>query len=880
MGRQDFSEFWSLPEEELGNLLRPESEIPGPLETVRSGLDSGEARRRLDDASIIEAKGGKGIFTLLLSQFKSPIILILLFATGLSFFLHDPFDAIIILSIVAVSGFLGFFQEYGANETVKKLMAVLKSTSRVLRDGLEARVPSEEIVPGDVILLAAGDSVPGDCYLLESKNLFADEAVLTGETFPAEKSPGTVPAQAPPARRTNTLFAGTHVVSGTGWAVVVRTGKDTEFGKIAGRLRLKAPETEFQRGVRRFGSLLLEITLMLVITIFAVNVFLHRHVLDSFLFSLALAVGLTPQLLPVIISINLSHGAKAMAVKKVIVKRLSSIENFGSMDVLCSDKTGTLTEGVVKVRSALSPRGAEDDRVLLCAFLNSAFVTGFTNPIDEAIRTHRKFDLSEYTKIDEVPYDFVRKRLSVLLSVGGRGFVITKGAVTELLGCCTNVAGGLAEGAGKTGAGVLREPDPGGAAGQDLLLSVINGASPIEEGRDRILARFESMSREGYRLIGVAVKGGGTLRRLSTEDENGMTFAGFIVLHDPLKGGVAGTVRELHGLGVSLKIVSGDNRFVVETVAKGLGLPDPRVLTGGELRRVSDAALLKLAGDTDAFAEIEPNQKERIILALKKSGHVVGYLGDGINDAPALHSADVGISVNGAVSVAKEAADIVLLEKDLGVLRDGILTGRHTFANTLKYVFMATSANFGNMFSMAGASLFLPFLPLLPKQILLTNLLTDIPEMTIASDHVDDEMVMRPRKWNIGFIRSFMLVFGILSSFFDYATFAALRLIFRAGEAQFRTGWFVESVVSACLVVLVVRTRKFFLRSRPRAPLALATLSVVAFAAALPYTPIAHVFGLVPVPPRFLLSLAAIVVAYILSAEVLKRLFYRRVKET
>jgi Mg2+-importing ATPase len=856
VSRQDFSEFWSLPERELLALL----------ETSRSGLDSGEARRRLGDASIIEAKGGKGVFRLLLSQFKSPIILILLFATGLSFFLHDPFDAIIILSIVAVSGFLGFFQEYGANETVKKLMAVLKSTSRVLRDGLEARVPSEEIVTGDAILLAAGDGIPGDCCLLESKNLFADEAVLTGETFPAEKSPGIVPVEAPPARRTNTLFAGTHVVSGTGRAVVVRTGKDTEFGKIAGRLRLKPPETEFQRGVRRFGSLLLEITLMLVIAIFAVNVFLHRHVLDSFLFSLALAVGLTPQLLPVIISINLSHGAKGMAAKKVIVKRLASIENFGSMDVLCSDKTGTLTEGVVRVRSALSPRGAEDDRVLLCAFLNSAFVTGFTNPIDEAIRTHGKFDLSEYTKIDEVPYDFVRKRLSVLLSVGGRGFVVTKGAVTELLGCCTNVAGGLAEGADQTGAGVL--------------LSVINGASPIEEGRDRILARFESMSGEGYRLIGVAVKGGGTLRRLSREDENGMTFAGFIVLHDPLKRDVAGTVRELQGLGVSLKIVSGDNRFVVETVAKGLGLKDPRVLTGGELRRASDAALLKLAGETDAFAEIEPNQKERIILALKKSGHVVGYLGDGINDAPALHSADVGISVNGAVSVAKEAADIVLLEKDLGVLRDGILTGRHTFANTLKYVFMASSANFGNMFSMAGASLFLPFLPLLPKQILLTNLLTDVPEMTIASDHVDDEMVKRPRKWNIGFIRSFMLVFGVLSSFFDYATFAALRLIFRAGEAQFRTGWFVESVVSASLVVLVVRTRRFFLRSRPRAPLALATLSVVAFAAALPYTPIAHVFGLVPVPPRFLFSLAAIVAAYILSAEFLKRIFYRRVKET
>jgi Mg2+-importing ATPase len=557
MGRPNSGEFWCIPEGELLALL----------ETTRSGLEPLEARRRFDSANLIGGARGRGVFTLLLSQFKSPIILILLFATGLSFFLHDPFDALIILSIVAVSGFLGFFQEYGANETVAKLSQVLKSTSRVLRDGLEARVPSDEIVPGDVILLAACDSVPGDCYLLESKNLFADEAVLTGETFPAEKSPGIVPVEAPPARRMNTLFAGTHVVSGTGRAVVVRTGKDTDFGKIAGRLRLKAPETEFQRGVRRFGSLLLEITLMLVIAIFAVNVFLHRHVLDSFLFSLALAVGLTPQLLPVIVSINLSHGAKGMAARKVIVKRLASIENFGSMDVLCSDKTGTLTEGVVRVRSALSPRGGEDDRVLLGAFLNSAFVTGFTNPIDEAIRTHKKFDLPGYTKIDEVPYDFVRKRLSVLLSAGGRRFMITKGAVTELLGCCANAADGPADDAGHGGAGVL--------------LSVINGARPIEEGRDRILTRFESMSREGYRLIGVAVKDGGTLRRLSTEDENGMTFAGFIVLHDPLKRGVAGTVMELRGLGVSLKIVSGDNRFVAETVAKGLGLPDPRVLTGG-----------------------------------------------------------------------------------------------------------------------------------------------------------------------------------------------------------------------------------------------------------------------------------------------------------
>jgi len=820
------------------------------LQTAKEGLTGEEARQRLARYGSNRLKPPKrsDVLTLLLAQFKSPLILILLFATALSFFLHDPVDAFIILAIVLVSGLLGFWQERSATNAVEKLLAIVRIKAAVLRDGVSKEIPVEEIVPGDIVILNAGDIVPGDGVVQESKDLFVDEAMLTGETFPVEKAVAVLPAETPLGQRTNVVWMGTHVVSGSAKALVIGTGKATEFGKVSERLKLRPQETDFERGIRQFGYFLMEVTLVLVVSIFAINVYLARPVLDSFLFSLALAVGLTPQLLPAIISINLAHGAKRMAHAKVIVKRLASIENFGSMNVICSDKTGTLTEGIVRLQSALDVEGNPSDRVLLHAYLNAFYETGFTNPIDEAIRTHRHFDLSGYQKTDEIPYDFLRKRLSILVVHEEMHLMVTKGALANVIAVCS---------AAETETGTIVD---------------------ITAVRDRIQQHFEEFSSQGFRTLGVAYRKLGTEWRIGKEDEAGMTFLGFLVLFDPPKANILDTITQLKTLGVSLKVITGDNHLVAANVSQQMGLSKTKIITGPDLRQLSDEALLRRVVDVDVFAEIEPNQKERIILALKKAGNVVGYMGDGINDASALHAADVGISVESAVDVAKEAADIVLLEKDLGVLVQGVREGRTTFANTLKYVFMATSANFGNMFSMAGVSLFLPFLPLLPKQILLTNLLTDFPEMTIATDRVDNEMIDYPRRWNIQAIRKFMITFGLVSSVFDYLTFGVLLLILHASQDQFRTGWFLESVISASLIVLVIRSRKPIFKSRPSQYLLMATLLVVGVTLLLPLTPLGRILGLHPLPLSFLLLIGIIIVGYIISAELAKRVFYKSVK--
>lgn len=831
--------FWSLPA----------AEVLSALQSSPDGLTSDEAAKRLAriGPNVLRRRKRSDIPTLLLRQVTSPLVLLLIAAAVLSFALHDSTDGTIILGIVGVSALLGFWQEHGAARAVEKLLATVAVRASVLRDGRPTEIAVEELVPGDVVLLSAGSRIPADCLLLEGQDLFVDEALLTGESFPVHKGPGTKPADTPLARRDNVLFMGTHVVSGSGRALVVHTGRSTEFGAIAARLRLRPPETEFEHGVRRFGYLLMETTLVLVIAIFAFNVYLARPVLDSFLFALALAVGLTPQLLPAIISVNLASGARRMAAHSVIVKRLAMIENFGSMDVLCSDKTGTLTEGRVRVHAALDAMGNESERVLLYAFVNASFQTAFSNPIDSAIRAHRTFSLDGWHKLAEVPYDFERKRLSVLAEHDGHVMLITKGALTNVLDVCT-----VAErGDGTT--------------------------VPIGEVRPEIEHRFETLSAEGYRTLGVAQRELKSPETIDRDSEHDMTFLGLLVLEDPPKRGIEATLAALARLGVQLKIITGDNALVAARVGTQIGLLNPKVLTGSEVHALSDDALPVAAAKADIFAEVEPNQKERIIRALRKAGHVVGYMGDGINDAPALHAADVSISVQEAVDVAKEAADIVLLKPDLAVLEAGVREGRRTFANTLKYVFMATSANFGNMFSMAGASLLLPFLPLLPKQILLTNLLTDIPELTIASDRVDTDWIERPRRWDIGFIRRFMLTFGLVSSVFDYLTFGVLLWLLHAGPAEFRTGWFVESVVSATLIVLVVRTHRSFLRSRPGRALLSATLAVAAATLTIPYTSLGAAFGFVPLPPLFLGLMGLIILGYVVSAELAKRWFYRGV---
>lgn len=822
------------------------------------GLSQSEADKKLEIAgpnSLVTRKKS-GPLTLFLNQFKSPIVLILLTATLVSAFVRDWPDAIIILVIVLGSTLLSFSQEFSANHAAEELRQKVSLKSKVLRGGTEKAIPAEKIVPGDVVLLSAGSLIPADGVILEAKDFFVNQAVLTGETFPVEKTPGPVAENASLTDRTNCVFMGTSVRSGSGKALIIETGLHTSYGQIAKKLSLRPPETEFERGIRHLGFLLTEIMFVLVVTIFAINVFFHKPILDSLLFSIALAVGLTPQLLPAIININLSRGSQAMAKSGVIVRKLAAIENFGSMDTLCTDKTGTLTLGVVKLDGAMDITGNPSDAVLKAAWLNAHYQTGMSNPLDDAITGSGQYTVNEGDKLDEIPYDFVRKRLSVVVKDGIiplqspdlGAMLVTKGAFENVLAVCS---GCLADG----------------------QITPLN-SDLIKDLRQR----FTDWSAQGYRVLGVAVKPVAPQERYEPSAEQAMIFIGFLLFFDPPKPDVAKTVEALEKLGVRLKIITGDNHLVARHTAQAIGLPEPVVMTGDQLDYLPDEALWNAAERTDIFSEVDPNQKERIILALKKTGHVVGYMGDGINDAPSLHSADVGISVDNAVDVAKEAADFVLLKQDLGVLQKGILQGRRTFANTLKYVFMATSANFGNMFSMAGASLFLPFLPMLPKQILLINFLTDLPEMTIAGDQVDDVFIQRPHRWDVSFIRRFMLIFGPLSSLFDFTTFAILLWGLKASQEAFHTGWFIESVLSASLVVFAVRTRLPFTRSQPSRPMMIMTAVVAAVTLILPYTPLANILGFTPLPPLYLGIIALIVITYFFFAEFTKRWFYRQAR--
>jgi Mg2+-importing ATPase len=836
--KNHFSElerFWSLSPEEALNILSCKA----------GGLTDTEAAKRLKIYGPNTIKPGhkRSAVALFLSQFKSPITLLLITAALLSAGLGDVTDTVIILLIVMISSALSFWQERGAANAVEELLKLVTLNCAVLRNGQKKEIPFERAVPGDVICLSAGDIIPADCLLLESQEVFIDEAAFTGETYPVEKRAGVCAADTPLAKRSNTLFMGSHVISGKVTALVIKTGKQTEFGKISAGLLTKAPETDFERGIRRFGYMLMEITLVLVIIIFAINVYLHKPPLDSLLFSLALAVGLTPQLLPAIISVNLSAGARRMAGKQVIVKRLASIENFGSMQILCSDKTGTITEGKVKLKDALDISGAHSDKVLQYAWLNASLQQGFHNPVDEAITIAWNGSGNSFTAVAEIPYDFIRKRLTVQVTDKKESIIITKGALKAVLDICDRA---------ETADGIIN----------------------IAGCRAGILKQYEQLSDAGFRTLGVAFKPWETETKCTRNDEREMIFLGFIALFDPPKTNVNETITKLNGLGVKLKIITGDNALVAKSLALQVGIKQPNILTGAQLLQMNDAALIHKAIRTDIFAEVEPNQKERIINMLKKAGFVVGFMGDGVNDAPALHMADVGISVDSAVDVAKQAAEIVLLSQSLDVLVDGIVEGRKTFTNTMKYIFMATSANFGNMFSMAGASLMMSFLPLLPKQILLTNLLTDFPEMAIATDKVDEANIRSPQKWDLGFVRRFMIIFGLLSSVFDYLTFGLLIYVMHANEKTFQTGWFTESVISAILIVLVVRTKLPFFKSLPGRVLSLATILVLIFVLLIPLLPVAGWLGFTCLPLSYYGWMLLIVSMYLFSAELAKRLFY------
>lgn len=826
------SAYWSVPTKTL---------LAG-LRSSQTGLSSADAQARLRETGP-NTVGGKGHASALIAfvqQFRSPLVLILIFAAIVSAFVGEGSEAVIIGIIVLASCVLSFTQEYGASRAMEALTARIARKASVLRDGRETSVAVGEIVPGDVIRLSAGNLIPADGVLLEARDFNVSESALTGETFPVVKAPGLSAPDAQIGQRANAVFTGTSVRSGTATMLAVRTGGRTEFAAIAGAIAHAVPETDFAKGIRRFGYLMTEIMLVIVILVFFANLLLHRPAVDSLLFSLALAVGLTPELLPAIISVTLSRGARAMAASGVIVRRLDAIENLGSMDLLCTDKTGTLTEGTIRLDGCLDADGADSRQVRLWALLNATLQSGMANPLDEGIAASMSADddLSAYAKIDEVPYDFVRKRLSVVVrrKDEGEDLLICKGAVENIVEAC----------------------------------------SLDQEQAKAIDERVQGWCMQGFRVLALAIRRFPSRRSYRREDEANLSFAGFLLFLDPPKPGMAETLKALAERGIKVKVISGDNRHVAAHLAEIIGLPHRNVLTGGELAKLTKAALFARAARTDIFAEIDPNQKERIIAALRRRGHVVGYLGDGINDAPALHEADIGISVDGAVDVAREAADMILLQRDLGVLLRGIDDGRRTFANTMKYIAITTSANFGNMVSMAFASLALPFLPLLAPQILLNNFLSDLPSLAIATDNVDADQVRTPRRWDIGYVRRFMVAFGLVSSAFDFVTFAFLILLAGATAQVFQTAWFVESLITELAIVLIVRTRKAFWKSRPSTLLSWLTLAVAVLAVAIPYLPGSDWFGFVPLSAPVMAGLIAITLAYLAASEAIKSRFFAR----
>jgi Mg2+-importing ATPase len=835
--------FWSI---ESDRLLKQ-------LGTSEGGLSPSEAKQRAEHATHLKPHR-QTAWSLLWDQFKSPIIILLFCSAMLSLtLLDDATNGMIIIFILVASSLLGFWQELSAADAVAKLIGMIETKATAIREGQDCEVPLDEIVPGDMIRLRAGDLIPGDCRLLSARDLFVNEAVLTGESFPSEKSCDVLPEATPLGRRTNSVFLGTNVVSGFATAVVVGTGPDTEFGKISERLEHKQPETGFERDLRKFGQLLVNLVLIITVAVFAVKVGCqHKPIADSLLVGLALAVGMTPQLLPAVTSVVLAAGAKAMAKRQVIVKQLLAIENLGSMTVLCSDKTGTLTDGVVKLEGSLDLSGNPSDRVARFAYLNAVFQTGFSNPIDRAIQDRLAFDASAVEKLDEIPYDFIRKRLSVRVRDGGEKILIVKGALAQVLQCCSHAE--------------LPNGELASLATQSVSI-------------DRL---FAELSGEGLRVLGLAVKTADG-PRVDKSDEREMTFLGFLVFGDPPKADGAEMIAQLRDLGVALKVITGDNRAVAATISRRVGIDSPEIVTGSDLNALDDDALRERVRRADVFAEVEPNQKEQIILALKRSGEVVGYLGDGINDASALHAADVGISVASAVDVAREAAKIVLLRQDLGVLVEGVREGRRIFSNTLKYVFYVIAANFGYMFSLAVASLFLPFEPLLASQILMVNLIADFPAMALTTDSVDPEQIRRPRRWDVGFIVRFMMSFGLASSMFDFLTFGAMFYIFRemrttesaeAFERLFHTGWFVESTLTGLMILSVVRTQRPFFLSRPGRLFLFAVASMTAITLLLPYSPFSEKLGFIQ-PSLTLLAIAiGITLLYGVGMEIVKKVFY------
>jgi Mg2+-importing ATPase len=822
-------------------------EVAAALGIGLDGLTSDEAARRrvLAGPNDLHARDRLSRLRLLWRQVRSPLVLLLVFAAGASAVTGEWSDAAIVGAILFASVGIGYHREHRAEIAIAALLDQIEITATAVRDGAPRAVPVRDIVPGDLLELAAGSIVPADALLVDANELHVDEAMLTGESFPVAKRVGPVAASAGLGARAGCVYSGTTVRSGTARALVVATGASTAYGAIAGKLVAHAPETEFERGLRRFGMLLLVAMLVLVIVVFAVNVLIGRPPVETLLFSIALAVGLSPELLPAIIGVNLARGAKLLAGAGVLVRHLDAIENLGSMEILCTDKTGTLTEGVARVGGAYDPAGAPSDEVMELAALNAVLQGGLPNPIDTALAGARAPDLAAVRKLGEVPYDFTRKRLSVAIERAGAPLLVTKGATARVLELCTRLAGG----------------------------------APIDAAvRADLEAQIRAWAADGIRVIAVATRpldARPPPGAYGIADERDLELAGFVTIADRPKPDARAALDRIAELGVRVKMITGDSRFVACHVAAAVGLRSERVLAGTDLDRLSDLALAAAAIETDLFVEVDPDHKERILRALRRRGAVVGFFGDGVNDAPAMHAADVSISADTAVDVAKATADLVLVTPGLGSILRGIEEGRRTFANTLKYVLATTSANLGNMISMAVASLVLPFLPLTAGQVLLNNFLSDIPAIGIANDRVDPELVAVPRRWDLRFVGRFMLEFGLLSSAFDALTFAVLYAGFGATPAGFRTGWFVESLLTELAIALVVRTRRRPWRSAPGRLLAGLTAAVAALALALPYLPVAAWIELEPLPPPMLLAITGIAAAYVLVAEQAKAWFYR-----
>jgi Mg2+-importing ATPase len=795
------------------------------------GLSSQEAAARLVGFGPNEPAATRHYSALneFLAALASPLVLILLCAAVISVFVGEPVDASLIISIVLIGVTINFVQSHRSQGAAEKLREQVSPTATVLRDGTWRELQRRGVVPGDIIQLSAGDLVPADARLLEARDLHVHEAALTGESLPGEKATGPGMAGA--------VFLGTSIVSGTAIAEVTATGANTQFGDIAARLAAKPPETEFQRGLRRFSYLIVRTTLFLVLFIIAVRIPLHRGAFESILFAVALAVGLTPEFLPMITSLALAKGALRMARERVIVRHLAAIQDFGCIDVLCSDKTGTLTSGNLTLESSLAPNGEPSNRPLQLAFWNSKLETGVRSPLDAAILRHASPPSKSGRKVDEAPFDFQRRRLSVVVEFENERLLITKGAPENVLAVCTT----------------------------------------FDSGADAESCRLihERLARQGKRVIGVASKAVEARRSYSAADEHSLTLAGFLVFADPILPDTAGAIADLRRDGVTVKILTGDIGLVAQSLCQQAGLDGSRIVTGDEIEQMTDGALSYAAENNTVFARVTPAQKTRILLALKRRGHVVGFVGDGINDAPSLHVADVGISVATAVDVAREAASIVLTAPGLRILHTGILEGRRAYGNILKYLLMGTSSNFGNMFSMAVASVALPFLPMLPTQLLLNNFLYDLAQITIPTDRVDPEILSAPHRWDIRIVRNFMIGVGPVSSLFDFLTFFVLLRIFRADESLFHTGWFVESLATQTLVLLVIRTLGNPLRSRPSGPLIVSTLMILSIAFLLPYSPFAGRLGFVPLPASYLLFVAGAVLIYLLLVELVKRPFVR-----